>query len=281
MWPTSLAREIAERRVLIFVGAGISKLAYDEFPTWKQLLTKLSADLAKRKDKELIKTLLRQGRALDAAQIIHDLRSAADLSAQLRGIFQIRPTPTHEIYRDLLDMDPKTIITTNYDELLEFNFTNYSNDRDAYSVSLHNQQKLLNDIRSPIRSILKIHGCISDPSTVILDRSSYFRARRDNPSTFSIVSSLMTVNTVLFLGYSINDPDIQLILENINLSSKADHPHYALMSKFEHSSIKNALKESYNISFIEYPSGQHDEAREAIAILTQKVREIRAQRGIV
>lgn len=218
---------------------------------------------------------------LDAAQIIHDLLPRADMNASLRDIFQVRPVPNCEIYNDLLKMDPKTIVTTNYDELLEKNFEHFSHGTEAHSICDHKATKLLTDLRSPIRSIVKMHGCITNPSNVVLDRSSYFKAKRDNPGLFNTISALMTVNTVLFLGYSINDPDIQLILENSNIFSTSDHPHYALMSKFEHSSIKGAMKETFNVDFVEYPAGQHAMVPEAIAGLRERVISLREERGIV
>ena len=280
-WPDSLVREVAERRAIIFVGSGISKSAHAAFPTWVDLLNQLSTKLSKNKDKALVGQLIRQGRLLDAAQIIHDGMAKADLNSTLRAIFQVRPVPHGEIYRDILQLDPKVIITTNYDEFVEKNFEHYSKGAEAHSISDHKSTKLLNDLRSPIRSIVKMHGCITDPSSLVLDRISYYNARRDNPSIFSIIQSLMTVNTVLFLGYSMSDPDIQITLENINLNSPADHTHYALVSKFDHASLRASLTGTYNISFLEYPKGRHDEVPAAIEGLRKAVMDFRSSRGIV
>lgn len=280
-WPETLLREIADRRVVFFIGSGISKAANPTFPGWAQLLQSLAASLETRKDRELVKRLIRQGRLLDAAQVIRDGRVRADLSAELRRIFQVRPIPHHSVYEDILTMDPKTIITTNYDELIEKNFEHYSDGGEAHSISTHKDMKILNDLRSPIRSILKMHGCISDPDTVVLDRVSYFNARWKNPAFFDVVSALLTVNTVLFIGYSISDPDIQLILENANLYGGESSPHYALMPKFDHRAIRDANARTYNLHFLEYPPNQHEQVPELLSDLRQRVVEVRAERGIV
>jgi len=71
-WPNSLIREIAERRVVIFVGAGISKAAHPALPTWPDLLRRLAALLSKAKDKTIVERLVRKDHMLDAAQIILD-----------------------------------------------------------------------------------------------------------------------------------------------------------------------------------------------------------------
>lgn len=280
-WPDALVRELAERRVVLFVGSGISKAAHPAMPTWGALLDRLTLKLKKNKDKTLVKQLVRQGKLLDAAQLISDGIAKADMSAELRAIFQVRPIPHHDIYQYLLQLDPKSIITTNYDDFIEKNFEHYSKGAEAHSISDHKSSKLLNDLRSPIRSIVKMHGSIDDPANVVLDRSSYFTARQNNPAMFSIISSMMTVNTVLFLGYSISDPDIQLALENINLSSPSEHPHYALVSKFDHPSLKSAMRKTYNIEFIEYPSGSHSSVPTSIEELRDAVISVRTNRGIV
>ena len=280
-WPESLIQEIAERRVVFFIGSGLSKAAHDIFPSWPELLEKLSINISKTKDKQLIKNYVKQGRMLDAAQIINDGLPKPDLSASLRRIFQVRPIPHHDLYQYLLLMDPKTIVTTNYDEFLEKNFEHYSGGTEAHVVCKHKATHLINDLRSPVRSIVKMHGCITDPSDIVLDRLSYYEAKKENPGIYHALSSLMTVNTVLFLGYSISDPDIQLILENINLYSKATHTHYALMSKFDHSSIKVVIKKTYNVDFLEYPAGAHGSVPDIIKGLHKQVLDFRAARGII
>ena len=98
---------------------------------------------------------------------------------------------------------------------------------------------------------------------------------------FAALSAIMTVNTILFFGYSISDPDIQLILENVSLLTASQHPHWAFVEKFERVSIKRAMSQTYNIEFIEYPSGTYHTAPEEIAKLTVLVLQSRASRGIV
>lgn len=163
-WPNALVREIADRRALVFVGSGISKSAQHGMPTWPELLLTLSGKLQKKVDKDLVKSLVKQNRLLDAAQIITDGIERADLNAELRQKFQIRPAPHHAIYEKLLQLDLKTIVTTNYDEFLEKNFDHYSGGNAAYNVCKHTSKDLLDQVRSPQRTIAKIHGCITEPN---------------------------------------------------------------------------------------------------------------------
>ncbi|MBK5571419.1 MAG: SIR2 family protein [Ensifer sp. SSB1] len=190
------------------------------------------------------------------------------------------PAPTAEIYKDILSLDFKVCITTNYDQLIEKNFEHYSGGHVTHHVRTHTYKNFISDLRSPSRTILKLHGCVTNTAEIVLDRKSYFNAKADNPGIYDAVQALSTVNTVLFLGYSISDPDIQLILESVHARTRADHTHYALMSKFEHPSLRQAIGSTYNVSFIEYPAGQHHEVPLAVIDLWKAVKEERAGRGI-
>ena len=280
-WPSALVREIADRRVLVFVGAGISRAARPSMPSWSSLISDLSDLLPKKVDKALVRSMVSKGSLLDAAQIISDGIDRADLNAKLKDIFQVRPLINNEIYKHILSLDLKTIVTTNYDEFLEKNFEHYSGGAEAYSICKHTSNDLLNNIRSPSRTIVKMHGCITEPSNLVLDRYSYFKARQKNSGFYSVITSLFTVNTVLFLGYSMGDPDMQIILENIHSSSDSEHGHYTLVPKQEHRSLVKATKQTYNISSIEYPKNEMSQISSHLESLASRVRDLRAARGIV
>lgn len=90
----------------------------------------------------------------------------------------------------------------------------------------------------------------------------------------------MTVNTMIFVGYGMSDPDIQLILENINLSSNSDNPHYVLASKMESPALRQAYEQTYNVKIIEYPTGQHGRMLDYLDNFADLVSAFRANNGI-
>lgn len=280
-WPKPLVREIAERRVLVFVGSGISKAASPAMPNWSNLLSELKDNLSQATEKKFVSGLIKTGNLLDAAQIISDGLDRAVINDFMRDKFQIRPMIHHEIYRSILELDLKTIVTTNYDEFLEKNFEHFSGGMQAYNVCKHTSSDLLDKLRSPGRTIVKMHGCVTELNDLVLDRFSYFKAKRENSGFFQVLSSLFTINTVLFLGYSLGDPDMQIILEDINMHSDSSHGHYSLVSRQDHKSINRSMKRTYNILCIEYPKGAHDDVPSYLAELATAVGDERAARGIV
>jgi hypothetical protein len=278
-WPPALVTELAERRVVIFIGAGISKAAHGAMPSWPDLLNEMRMQVSLKKDRDLARKLIRSGRLLDAAELINSILLPADRRAILEAKFRLMPSPISEIYDYILALDPKVCITTNYDQLIEKNFECYSGGMSSHQVRTYTYDNFLSDLRSPARVILKMHGCITDTSNIVLDRKSYFNAKADNPGMYETIKALCTVNTILFLGYSMGDPDIQLVLEDVNSRSKTDHRHFAFVPKFEHPSLREANKHAYNIEFIEYAQGRHDLVPASLRELRDDVVATRASSG--
>jgi len=278
-WPSTLITELAERRVVMFLGAGLSKAAHGAMPSWTNLLEQMAEKVLLKKDQDLIKKLIRYGRLLDAAELINSQILPADRRAILEKKFRLNPAPISNIYEDILSLDPKICITTNYDQLIEKNFEYFSGGTSAHQVRIFTYNNLISDLRSPARVILKVHGCVTDTSNIVLDRKSYFNAKADNPGVYETIKALCTVNTVLFIGYSMGDPDIQLVLEDINAKAKSDHRHYALVPKFEHPSLREANKHTYNVDFIEYAKDRHDLVPAALSELKDAVVATRASSG--
>jgi len=123
--------------------------------------------------------------------------------------------------------------------------------------------------------IIKAHGCITDPSKIVLTRSQYFKARQLYSNFYKVLDALFLTHTLFFIGYGLNDPDIQLILENTNITFKSTHSHYSLIEAGMHETIKRSFQDSFNIKLIEYPRGLYEEANRILGELADAVVEKR------
>lgn len=96
-----------------------------------------------------------------------------------------------------------SIITTNYDEFIEsiFNF-----------APLVGNNILLSN---PYGSVYKIHGCITEPESIIITRPDYNEFEVKYELIRAQLLSLFIHNPIIFLGYSISDDNIKKILETI------------------------------------------------------------------
>lgn len=239
-------------------------------PDWERFLRNAAELIQNETDKKHALALINKCQFLDAAEVITDRGNAADFTDYLRRTFvQPRFGPS-ELHKIILEIDPKIVITTNYDEIYD-HYCQSGHAESGYNICKYYDRFAVENIRSRIRLIIKAHGCVSDATKIVLSRSSYYTAKRDYPGFYQVLDALFLTHTLLFIGASLTDPDIQLVLENANLSTPSAHPHYALVEKTRYESIKSAIKKTHNVELIEYARKKHEVAVAAMVDLKDKV----------
>jgi hypothetical protein len=278
-WPKALITELVSRRCVVFIGSGASAgcLSQDGTispPTWSGFLISLIDLMTDKIDLPIIQEFIQKEKYLEAAEIIKNNIPPADFSTFIRESFvtpRFQPSAMHEA---ILEIDPKIVITTNYDDIYD-TFCRKGTAHEGYNISKYYDNHIISVLRSPVRLIIKAHGCISEPSQIVLTKSEYFRARQSFSSFYKVLDSLFLTHTILFLGYSLTDPDIQLLLENVNIAAPSSHPHYFVTGNNINPAIKQANKKAYNIDFIEYTAGNFVELNEGLNDLSESVNQKR------
>ena len=122
-WPESLLTEIAERRCVIVLGAGASASSCNDAgqrpSSWTEFLEAGIAKIASENDRDAATELLKENVPLDAAQVLADALGAADFAHFIRQELVdpgFQPSELHEL---IVRIDPKIVITTNYDNIYE------------------------------------------------------------------------------------------------------------------------------------------------------------------
>ena len=99
------------------------------------------------------------------------------------------------------------VITTNYDLLLEEVFKGYT--------TFIGQEQLLFGETQGISEIYKIHGCCTQPESIIINAKDYQQFERQNAYLAAKLLTVFVEHPIIFIGYSLSDPNIQSILEAI------------------------------------------------------------------
>lgn len=102
---------------------------------------------------------------------------------------------------------PHAIITTNYDLFLERIFTGYE--------PIVGHQILRTNFTS-YGEILKIHGCVSDPQSMVLTTEDYKNFDRKKKYLTAKLLTYFAEHPLVFIGYSAEDPDIKSILSDVD-----------------------------------------------------------------
>ena len=202
-----LRKAIKDKNVILFIGAGVS--ATLKLPTWSQLISHIASEMGY--DEELY---TKYGDNLQLAEYyvikkgrIGNLRSWMDRN----WVVDKDTIKASKIYQSIVKLDCPLIYTTNYDGCLEA----------AYDVYGKKYKKIVGvddlvGINSDTTQIIKFHGDTVSDESIVLTESSYFE-RLDFESPLDIkLRADMLGKSILFLGYSLTDINIRLLIYKLD-----------------------------------------------------------------
>ena len=104
-----------------------------------------------------------------------------------------------------------------------------------------------------IPSLVKLHGDFSDPESAILTRSDYqrFYFSGDGATFREFLTAILGRDRILFLGYSLNDPEILHIQENLAVNLKRKVAPIAILPDVSQDDVE-LWKRRYNIDVVPY-----------------------------
>jgi hypothetical protein len=271
--PKELIDSLNKERCASFVGAGLSIGA--GYPNWQQLLTILIDHAASQgiigaeKQNELTDLVVAPNKWLMIAQELSDLYGRSQFQSEIGKIFEEKKANPTKVHRLMIKIPFQFILTTNYDQLIE----------NAYVSKLHSIPKIFThqdtaDFADALWRqdffILKAHGDLQKKTSIILTEKDYRTVVYAAPGYRALLSAIFTTKTILFLGVSLSDPEIQLLLRSLHDAFQGSGQyHYALISDEDFSATEAAhWRKNYNVHCIRYkPSHNHPE-------LAQFLREI-------
>ncbi len=232
--PTELVDSYLQKKCGFFVGAGLSRGA--GYPDWPGLLLGLI-------NKAEHNNSLSHERANECRSLAEDPNKYLMLAEEMKDILgvevktyieetfsnsSVKPSAAHEALVELKNNN--FIITTNYDQLIEKAFVKHDIYQTGYKYyEAHAIQRQL--FRREF-FLLKAHGdAVSAAENVILTDKDYRQLLYKEPGYQSALQSIFTMYSVIFIGCSLQDPELKLLMNYINAAfPEGGIPHYALMS---------------------------------------------------
>lgn len=207
---TDLAEQLQQRRPALFIGADLPGDV-----TGLPSRADLARELARRKGlarqdgilpHSLAEVAQRVSQAGNRWEFTDFVRNALDTTGKL-------PQPFHQRIATLVkERCIETIITTAYDNLLELAFqqagVGFNRVVRGSDVSFINPDR---------PTLIKLYGDAGQPDTLVVtdrDHSDLWRDR-DREPLLDEVRRALRLNTVLFIGYNLADPDFRFLFDQV------------------------------------------------------------------
>ena len=191
-----IRKAMKDDQLVLFVGAGASIGA--GMPTWTSAVKEIARHLGIDSENEPLDNLR-------IPQYYYNARGKKEYTQLMREIFchelRLQKQPVHD---KIIEFNTRTIITTNYDHLIEM----------ATEDNSEVIQVVSKDSDLPYRKIgkelIKMHGDFENDNFV-LKEDDYLAYSTNFKLIENYVKSIIGTKVVLFLGYSFNDPDVKQI----------------------------------------------------------------------
>jgi len=278
-WPEDLINDIAARRSVLFLGAGVSKNsenAQGEHPmSWKEFLLHLAALIPAENNKDDVRECVSDGDLLTACELIRRYLQHDGFKTALLREFTDKKFQPAKIHEHLTRVDSRFVLTTNFDKLYETSANQIQ--KGTVLVKTYYDSDVADVFRRSQRVVLKVHGTIDSVDKTIFTRSQYALARRDHAHFYQLLRALFVTHTHVFLGASLRDPDIQILLEDHAFRFEGSRPHYFVMPRDSTRDGRlSVMEQTMNLRALLYdPANNHRELEESVAALVPLVEAAR------
>jgi hypothetical protein len=229
---------IRNENVVFWIGSGFSR--YAGLPSAKELAKKMHSKLDNKTKSQIALTD-------DLSNLSEDIERIKKNRIWLNSFLR------KELSRNIKDItfhsklklipQIKTIITTNYDNLIEKAYNN--------NIQVHTNKSF-----SPSKSfkveLFKVHGDIYDENSIIITKGDYIKFYQKNQDAFwNTIKERIQNNPVVFIGYDFEDPNIVSEFKRISDELKTKRKEIFLIAPKLSKSKTNHL-ESHRIKYLNY-----------------------------
>ena len=203
-------------KLVVFIGAGVS--ANSGIPMWGELIEKIKSKI------DITDPYMD---SLKIAQYFYNSRDKKEYYEFLKSELEIDAKP-NAIHDKLLELNPQHIITTNYDNLIE---------EQAYRKGMF-YNLVCKDSDLPYTSnnkmIIKMHGDFANRN-IVFKEDDYLSYSNNFKLLENYIKSIFSTYTVLFVGYSLSDPDTKSIFQWVKdiLGDDLPRPYFLKIDKDE------------------------------------------------
>ena len=279
--PEMLIRRIREHRCVVFAGAGLSAQAKANdgarIPTWKTLLEHMISwcmehRVQLRAEPHEFRDIIEKGRLLVVAQELQ-ISLGQQLNSCLSDILHSGDTKPSAAHRLLCMTDWVSVLTSNYDALIEGAYAAESGGILPPVFSSEGVNQAIDCLRNDKHFVFKVHGDINIPNSIVLGNRDYSKLLYQSPAYRSFLETIFASYTVLFIGFSGSNPDLDGIIDRLStIYERSLSQHFILISEDEFSALeRRRLLEDKRLDCITYQKdSSHSQVVEFLKALSQR-----------
>ena len=234
--PPGLKEAIEADDLVLFIGAGLSwdlkNTDNESLEGWDKMVKSITSHLNK---KGHITDELKQScdalKSIETLEILENREiSKREVGEFIKHYFTLGKENNFSFHKKLFSLSTK-IITTNYDRAFEEAVPKLQSKK-AYRTKDYELNRLKKD---PI-FLFKLHGCIDHLDSIVLFPSDYNELYdgegREAEHALYALRNLIFNKTFLFIGTSLDDPQVKGIIEEIKrIQGIYGQKHYIIVSK--------------------------------------------------
>ena len=260
--------------VVPFVGAGLS--VDGGFPSWKKHLQQQGRTSGI--DADHINSLLDNGHYEEVIEEI-EVKGYRDAFIQeIKDVFSKTGKITDTTLR-ITELFTDTVITTNYDRLIEQAFDTGEEEDEIHLIDSSN---ILESAVIDKTTVIKLHGDIKTPVNCILGKKQYDEAYGNGTLDLKkpipkLLSYHYKTSNLLFLGCSLNQDRTMQVFQAIkNQMGDIDRPQHFSLESIPKNEAELTKRNHYLLSFgitpIWFPNGSYDYIEQILRLARNEIR---------
>jgi hypothetical protein len=249
-----LAAAIRRRGAILFVGAGVSMAV--GLPGWQSLIDHLLDDLGI--ERHLVEEM-NHGYQMLAEYYRLKRGGIGPLRSWLDRNWRVDPAriAASQLHKVIVELDFPIIYTTNYDRNLETAFEVLNKPYAKISNA-----KEIASAPAGITHIIKFHGDFDDDASLVLTETDFLNRLAFNSPLDVRFRADALGSTLLFIGYSMSDPNIRLLLHRIwqtweESGHRQDRPK-SFIFVAQRNPVQEAVLANWGITTVGSPDGTAD-----------------------
>ena len=277
---SDLIDDLARGKAALFLGSGVSSSATtpngDRIKGWADFLNAQLDKISNDSDRELANELLDKKDYLLSCEIIK-ISLGDEWNNIIADEFQKAGTMS-ELHKAILSLKQRIIITTNFDKYLETSMASMPNTEIHPTVISQLEPDLFRLFRDDRSYIIKLHGTVDSPDKLIFAKSDYHDKAYGSWVYREFLDVMLLTHTVIFIGFSMDDPAVSLLVEMYANKYKNCRPHYIFVGGDVGERMKDISKRLRKLFIINYDKKEnHSELLSMIKYLVTKTDERRRE----